>query len=106
MTKSTERSAASSTVLAHTRLKKAGGSLVVTVPAAARRLLHLSDGQEMAVSVEGSKVVLVPVVEEKSMHARRPKYTLDELLAESRPAELTEEERAWHDGLPVGQESW
>lgn len=93
--------------LAKTKLKKAGGSLVMTVPASARHLLHLSEGQEMAVSVEGSKVVLEPIPTAKPMRVRRPKYTLDELLAGSNPdAPMTDEERAWHDAPPVGREIW
>jgi antitoxin ChpS len=94
-------------VLAKTRLKKAGGSLVVTVPAAARRLLNLSEGQQMAISVEGSKVVLEAISGEAPMRVRQPKYTLDELLAGTEEvAQLNDEERAWHDAEPVGRETW
>lgn len=93
--------------LAKTRLKKAGGSLVMTVPASARNLLHLREGQEMAVSVEGSKVVLEPMAAGKPMRVRRPKYTLDELVAGyNADAPLTDEERAWMDAPPVGREIW
>lgn len=93
--------------LARTQLKKAGGSLVVTVPAAARNLLHLTEGQEMTVSVEGSKVIMEPMAMEKPLRVRRPKYTLDELVAGMNPdAPLSDEERSWMDAPPAGREIW
>jgi len=94
-------------VLAKTTLKRAGGSLVVTVPASARNLLELTEGQEMSVSVVGSAVVFEPTPKPRSMHVRRPKYTLDELVADANPdAGLSDEERAWQDEPPVGREVW
>lgn len=93
--------------LAKTKLKKAGGSLVMTMPASARNLLHLTEGQEMAVSVEGSRVVMEPLPTAKPMRVRRPKYTLDELVAGySADPPLTDEERTWMDAPPVGREIW
>ncbi len=93
-------------VLARTRLKKAGGSLVVTMPAAARNLLHLHEGQELAISVEGSRVVMEPVSEPSPVRVRRPKYTLDELLAATADAPLTDDERDWQDAPAAGRETW
>jgi antitoxin ChpS len=94
-------------VLGSTKLKKAGGSLVATVPAAARNLLHLQEGQEMIVKVEGHRVVMEPMAAARPMRARAPKYTLDELLAGANPdAPMNEEERAWHDEPPAGREIW
>lgn len=85
-------------VLGHTRLKKSGGSLIATVPASARDTLHLHEGQEMAVMVEGETLVLKPAVQ-------RPKYTLEELLAQCDfDAPYSDEERAWLDAEPVGRE--
>jgi antitoxin ChpS len=93
--------------LAKAKLKKAGGSLVMTVPAAARNLLHLTEGQEMAISVEGSKVIMEPMPTTMAMRVQRPKYTLDELVAGyDADAPLSEEERAWMDAPPVGREIW
>ena len=91
------------TALTRTVLKKSGGSLVMTVPAAARNALHLVEGQEMTVTVEGEKLVLAPA----SPVRRRPKYTLKQLLAECNPdAPLTEEDKAWLNMPPVGRELW
>jgi antitoxin ChpS len=93
--------------LATTRLKKSGGSLVMTVPAPARKLLHLTEGQEMAVSVEGSKVIVEPASAGKVMQTGQPKYTLDELVAGMNPdAPPADEERTWTDAPPAGREIW
>ena len=51
----------------------------------------------MIATVEDGKLVAVP--------RKRPKYTLDELLAQCDPdAPITEEERMWMDLPPVGRE--
>jgi antitoxin ChpS len=90
------------------KLKKAGGSLVMTVPAAARNMLGLTEGQEMAVSVNGTQVIAEPMpAMEKALKVRRPKYTLDELVAGyDVDAPLTDDERAWMDTPPAGREIW
>lgn len=84
-----------------TTLKKAGGSLVMTVPARARDALHLTAGQELNIEIVDDALVLKPT------SRRRPKYTLEELLADCDPdAPMSDEERAWHDVAPVGRELW
>lgn len=90
------------------KLKKAGGSLVLTVPAAARNMLGLTEGQEMIISVVGQKVVAEAATPpQKTIKVRKPKYTLDELI-QGHDAErtLSAEERAWIDAPPVGNETW
>jgi antitoxin ChpS len=89
-----------------TTVKKTGGSLMVTVPAALRDALHLTEGQELQVTVEGDRLVYEP-----TRRRRRPKYTLAELLAECDPdlpfSEAEKEERdAWLNAPPVGREIW
>ena len=94
--------AAQSEATLTTTVKKAGGSLLVTVPAAVRDALHLVEGQELTVTVEGDKLVY-----EKRRKPRRSKYTLEELLAQCDPdAPLSEEEKAWLNAPPVGREIW
>ncbi|RWX36682.1 AbrB/MazE/SpoVT family DNA-binding domain-containing protein [Rhizobium leguminosarum] len=90
------------------KLKKAGGSLVLTVPAAARDILGLTEGQEMLVSVRGGKVIAEPLcVASKPFKVRQPKYTLDELLEGYEfDVGLSAEERAWMYATPVGNEVW
>jgi len=106
MSKPTRKPAAEG-YLSRTRLKKAGGSLVMTVPASARNLLNLVEGQEMVVSVEGTKVIAEPVSLEPPVRVRRPKYTLDDLVAGMDPdTPLTDEEKAWMDAPPAGREVW
>lgn len=79
-----------------TTLKKAGGSLIVTVPASIRDALALTEGQQLDVAVDDGRIVLRPAA---------PRYTLDELLAQcdfDQP--YSEDERAWLDAPPVGRE--
>ncbi|WP_420963474.1 AbrB/MazE/SpoVT family DNA-binding domain-containing protein [Brucella sp. IR073] len=101
-------SAAGTGLLATAKLKKSGGSLVMTIPAVARNMLGLTEGQEMAVSVKGTQVIAEPMPEQnKTIKVRQPKYTLDELLeGYDRDAPLSEEEREWMDMSPVGREIW
>lgn len=94
-------------VTANTTLKKAGGSLVMTLPASVRKALGLTEGAELSLAVEGTRVVMEAVAPTVTQAVRRPKYTLDELLAGSDPdAAMTDEERSWHDAAPVGREIW
>ena len=104
----TKGPAVNGSFLTRSKLKKAGGSLVLTVPAAARNMLGLSEGQEMIVSVDGTRVIAEPVSPPQiRMKTRRPKYTLDELVKGCNPdLPLSEEERAWMDAQPVGNETW
>jgi antitoxin ChpS len=90
------------------KLKKAGGSLVLTVPAAARDMLGLTEGQEMIVSVKGRQVIAEPVsMTAKPIKLRQPKYTLDELLEGYESyVPLSAEEKAWADAPAVGNEAW
>ncbi|MDO8359503.1 MAG: antitoxin [Devosia sp.] len=89
--------------LVTTTIKKAGGSLIVTVPAKARDALKLSEGQEMTVAVEDGRLVY----EAKAPTRRRSKYTLEELLAQCDPSiPLSEEEENWLNRKPVGREIW
>jgi antitoxin ChpS len=95
------RSLPDRTGLVTTTIKKAGGSLIVTVPAKARDALKLSEGQEMTVEVEDGRLIY----EAKAPTRRRSKYTLEELLAQcdfDQP--YSDEERAWIDAPPVGRE--
>lgn len=77
-------------------LKKAGGSLIVTVPASIRDALHLAEGQHLDVGLDDGAIVLRPA---------RPRYSLEELVAKcdfDQP--YSDEERAWLDKAPAGRE--
>ncbi len=90
------------------KLKKAGGSLVLTVPAAARNMLGLTEGQEMIVSVKGGQVIAEPVSgAPKTIKVRPPKYTLDELLeGYDAGAARSQEEDEWINAPAAGNEVW
>lgn len=80
-----------------TNLRKVGGSVMLAVPPAILDLLHLAPGAKVGLAVEQGRLVVEPTA--------RPRYTLDELLAQcDASAEVTAEDRAWLDAKPVGGE--
>jgi antitoxin ChpS len=80
-----------------TKLRKVGGSVMLAVPPALLDMLHLKSGAEVALSLEHDRLVVAP--------KPRPRYTLEELLAQSDYRQpLTEEERAWIDAPAAGDE--
>ena len=80
-----------------TNLRKVGGSVMLAVPPALLDILRLQAGATVGLVVDGSRLIVEP--------QPRPRYTLDELLAQCDPAaELTEEDRAWLDARPAGRE--
>ena len=71
-----------------TTLRKVGGSVMLAVPPAILDLLHLEAGATVGLAVDGGCLVVQPQT--------KPKYTLDDLLAQcDSPAAITEEDRAW-----------
>jgi antitoxin ChpS len=80
-----------------TCLRKVGGSIMLTVPPAILDLLHLHVGATVALTVDRGRLVVEP--------APRPRFTLDELLAQcDASAEMSQEDRAWLESKPVGGE--
>lgn len=80
-----------------TSLRKVGGSVMLAVPPAILDLLKLRAGAAVGLSVDAGRLVVDP--------GPRPRYTLDELLARcDASAEFTEEDRAWLEDRPVGNE--
>lgn len=79
-------------------LRKIGGSVMLAVPPALLDLLRLSAGERVGLTVEHGRLVVEP--------APRPRYALDELLAQCDPAApQTPEDREWLDAKSVGGES-
>jgi antitoxin ChpS len=79
-----------------TVLRKVGGSVMMTVPPAILEELSLAAGATVGIDVEGGRLIVQP---------RKPKYTLEELLAQCEgDQEITAEEREWLDSPPVGRE--
>lgn len=80
-----------------TNLRKVGGSVMLAVPPALLDVLHLGAGAKVGLAVDNGRLVVEP--------SARPRYTLDELLAQCDPlAELTAQEREWLDAPAVGNE--
>jgi len=80
-----------------TNLRKVGGSIMLAVPPALLDLLHLQSGNKVGIAVEDGRLIVEP--------QNRPRYTLDELLAQCDPtAPLSEKDHAWLNDPPVGQE--
>jgi antitoxin ChpS len=70
---------------------------MLAVPPAILDLLHLRAGATVGLAVERGRLVIEPTL--------RPRYSLDELLAQcDASADLSAEDRAWLDNKPVGNE--
>jgi antitoxin ChpS len=83
--------------MAITNLRKVGGSVMMVVPPAILDQLDLKAGATVALAVEGERLIVEP--------QRRPRYTLDELLADGDPdLPIAAEDRAWLDAPAVGRE--
>ena len=76
-------------------LRRAGGSLVMTVPKAFIEQNHLHDGSQVELSLEGSRMTI------NAPTKRR--YKLNELLAEMPAGELPTVE-GWEEMPSVGSE--
>ena len=79
-----------------TNLRKVGGSIMLAVPPALLDLLELGVGAKVDVAVENGRLIVEP--------RKRPRYSLDELLAQCDEAAPSAEDRAWIDSKPVGNE--
>jgi antitoxin ChpS len=76
-------------------LRRAGGSLVMTVPKAFIEQNHLHDGSQVELSLEGSRMMIDAPTKRR--------YKLDELLAEMPAGKLPKVE-GWEAMSPVGLE--
>lgn len=80
-----------------TNLRKVGGSVMMAVPPALLDMLHIGAGAKVGLAVDNGRLVVDP--------QPRPRYTLDELLAQcDASTEATAEDRAWLDDKPMGDE--
>jgi antitoxin ChpS len=80
-----------------TNLRKVGGSIMLAVPPALLDMLHLRPGAKVGIAVQSGRLVVEP--------QPRPRYTLDELLAQCNPkAPRSQEEREWLDDTAAGDE--
>lgn len=80
-----------------TNLRKVGGSIMLAVPPALLDLLGLRPGAQVGIAVQSGRLIIEP--------KKRPRYTLEELLAHSkRKVRRSREERKWLADKPVGRE--
>ena len=80
-----------------TNLRKVGGSIMLAVPPAILDILHLHAGSTVGLAVDNGRLMVEPTL--------RPRYSLDELLAQcDASAEFSAEDRVWLDSKPVGNE--
>jgi antitoxin ChpS len=80
-----------------TNLRKVGGLVMLAVPPALLEILRLRPGAKVGVAVERGRLVVQP--------QKRPRYSLEELLAQCNPkAVRTRAEREWLYDKPVGDE--
>jgi antitoxin ChpS len=88
-----------------TNLRKVGGSVMLAVPPALLNVLQLQPGAKVGIAVESGRLIVQP--------RKRPRYTLDELLAQCNPKvpgskqsskQGSKRKREWLDGKPVGRE--
>lgn len=81
-----------------TSLRKVGGSVMMAVPPAVLDLLDLKAGSVVGMDVDGERLVIRP--------RKKPRYTLDQLLTQSRPKRRrpSGKDREWIDLTPAGKE--
>ncbi len=80
-----------------TNLRKVGGSVMLAVPPALLDMLDLRAGAKVGLAVQGGRLVVEPQL--------RPRYTLDELLAQCNPkASPSAEDREWLNNESAGSE--
>jgi len=78
-------------------LRKVGGSVMLAVPPAILDLLHLHADHMVGLSVDRGRLIVEPSI--------KPRYTLDELLAQCDPsAKMTQEDKDWVNNKPIGRE--
>jgi antitoxin ChpS len=83
--------------MVRTKLRKVGGSVMLAVPPAMLKQLNLANGATVGLAVDGDRLV----VEAKP----RPRYTLEELLAQcNEGVAMNAHEREWLDLEPAGNE--
>ena len=83
--------------MAVSTLRNVGGSVMMAIPKPLLDTLGLGANSKLDVTIENGRLVAVPKA--------RPKYTLEELIAQCDPdAPWSEEEREWMDAPSVGKE--
>ncbi len=78
-------------------LRKVAGSFMLAVPSSLLDVMHLAAGATVGVAIDNGCLLFNP--------NPRPRYTLDELLAQCDAfAEISPEDRKWLNAAPVSNE--
>jgi antitoxin ChpS len=79
------------------RLRKVGGSVMLAIPPALLDSLDLAADSSVGLAVKAGRLIVEP--------RGRPRYSLDELLAQCKPkARRGAKDRDWTSGPPAGRE--
>ena len=79
-----------------TTLRKVGGSVMLAVPPALLDALELRAGAQVSIGIEDGRLVVA--------RRARPRYALEELLAQCEENATDDEDGAWLEARPVGRE--
>ncbi|WP_273754089.1 AbrB/MazE/SpoVT family DNA-binding domain-containing protein [Bartonella sp. MM73XJBT.G] len=80
-----------------TKLRKVGGSVMLSIPPALLDILHLTENTQVGLAVDNGQLIVKPQA--------FPSYTLDELLAQCNPSDdFVDEDLEWFMTQPVGKE--
>ena len=77
-------------------LRTVGGSVMLAIPKSVLDGLGLAANEKVELRLDDGRLVIEP--------RRRPKYTLDELVAQCKPTGHESEMREWDEAAPVGLE--
>lgn len=78
------------------RLRKVGGSVMLAIPKPMLEALDLAPDASVGLSIKAGRLVVNP--------KQRRRYSLDELLAQCKPARRPRDDREWAQGPPSGRE--
>lgn len=78
------------------KLRKVGGSVMLTVPPAILELLDMDSNTLASLHIDDGKLIVVP--------EKHKKYTLHSLLTECHPCAADSVDSEWTSGYPQGQE--
>jgi antitoxin ChpS len=79
-----------------TRLRKVGGSVMLAIPKSVLDALDLAPDAAVDLSIKAGRLVVDP--------KKRRRYSLDELLAQCKPAKRSRADREWQTDLRAGRE--
>ena len=77
-------------------LRTVGGSVMLAIPKSVLDGLGLAANEKVELRLDEGRLVIEP--------RRRPKYTLEELVAQCSPDEADVQAREWDEVAPVGLE--